>query len=252
MAHRIDEFFIPDNEITADATLDYSRADQYVRAALAFSRSTYQSVYIIDYFRQNFLYVSDNPMLLCGLTAKEVMELGYGFYLKYVPEDEQKMLLEINRAGFDFHHLIPAEERAEWYITYDFHLLNNGCEMLINHKLTSLELTPNGRVWLALCVVSPSNHTTPGHIRMHREGDRKYFSYNRLTRRWDERTMPSLTEAEQLVLKLSMQGLTMNEIADCIFRSPDSVKKYRQNIFEKLNVRNITEAIAAAADYRLI
>ena len=42
----------------------------------AFARVTYQSVYLIDYYRQEILYVSDNPLFLCGHTAKEVKELG--------------------------------------------------------------------------------------------------------------------------------------------------------------------------------
>ncbi|WP_148356419.1 hypothetical protein [uncultured Bacteroides sp.] len=62
MDRMIDDFFIPDNEVRLPEELDYSRVSEYVRSAEAFSRSTYQSVYIIDYFRQNFLYVSPNPM----------------------------------------------------------------------------------------------------------------------------------------------------------------------------------------------
>ena len=52
-----DDFFIPDNEVRLPEELDYSRTEEYICSAEAFSRSTYQSVYIIDYFRQNFLYV---------------------------------------------------------------------------------------------------------------------------------------------------------------------------------------------------
>ena len=67
-----------------------------VQTVEAFARVTYQSIYLIDYYRQEFLYVSDNPLFLCGHTAKEVKELGYSFYLEHVPEDEQKMLIELN------------------------------------------------------------------------------------------------------------------------------------------------------------
>lgn len=104
-----DEFFIPDNEVKLPDELDYCRVDEYIRSAEAFSRSTYQSVYIIDYFKQNFLYVSPNPMFLCGLTPEQMIDLGYQFYLKYVPEDEQALLLDINRVGFAFHNQIPLE-----------------------------------------------------------------------------------------------------------------------------------------------
>ena len=112
--------------------------DEYIRSAEAFSRSSYQSVYIIDYFRQNFLYVSPNPMFLCGLSPEQMKELGYRFYLGYVPEDEQPMLLTLNKAGFSFYNDIPVDERKDWYISYDFHILNDGRRILVNHKLTPL------------------------------------------------------------------------------------------------------------------
>jgi hypothetical protein len=52
----------------------------------AVARVSYQSVYLIDYFNQSFLYVSDTPLFLCGHSANEVKELGYQFYLQHVPE----------------------------------------------------------------------------------------------------------------------------------------------------------------------
>lgn len=247
-----DDFFIPDNEVKLPEELDYSLVDEYIRSAEAFSRSTYQSVYIIDYFKQNFLYVSPNPMFLCGLTPEQMMKLGYRFYLEYVPEEEQKLLTDLNEAGFSFYHTIPVNERKDWYISYDFHILNEGKKILINHKLTPLALTSDGRIWLALCVVSASTHRTPGHIGMHRIGTPDYFEYNRNTRRWDKRQMPTLTDGEKAVLTLSIQGYTMSEIANRIYLSPDTIKKYRQRIFEKLDVRNISEAIVAATNNKLL
>lgn len=54
---RTDDFFILDNEGRLPEELDYSRVDEYIYSVEAFSRSSYQSIYIIDYFRQKFLYV---------------------------------------------------------------------------------------------------------------------------------------------------------------------------------------------------
>ncbi len=247
-----DDFFIPDNEIRFPEELDYSRVDEYIRSAEAFSRSSYQSVYIIDYFRQNFLYVSPNPMFLCGLSPERVKELGYRFYLDFVPEDEQPMLLTLNKAGFAFYNDIPTDERKDWHISYDFHILNEGKKILVNHKLTPLALTSDGRIWLALCVVSAATHTDAGHIEMHRVGSSDFFEYNLTTRRWDKRQMPVLTDGEKSVLALSIQGYTMTEIADRICLSPVTIKKYRQRIFDKLDVRNISEAIVAATNNKLL
>lgn len=44
MDNYIDDFFIPNNEIRLPEELDYSRVNEYVRSAEAFSRSSYQSV----------------------------------------------------------------------------------------------------------------------------------------------------------------------------------------------------------------
>lgn len=247
-----DDFFIPDNEVRLPEELDYNRVSEYVRSAEAFSRSTYQSVYIIDYFRQNFLYVSPNPMFLCGLSPQQMQDLGYRFYIQYVPEKEQSLLLSLNRAGFDFYNNIPVAERKDWYISYDFHILNTGRNILVNHKLTPLALTSDGRIWLALCVVSAATHTDAGHIEMHRVGSPDFFEYNVNTHRWNKRQMPVLTDGEKSVLTLSIQGYTMSEIADKICLSPDTIKKYRQRIFEKLDVRNISEAIVAATNNKLL
>lgn len=252
MDNCINEFFIPDNEIRLSEELDYSRVDEYIRSAEAFSRSSYQSVYIIDYFRQNFLYVSPNPMFLCGMSPERVKELGYRFYLDFVPMDEQPLLLTLNKAGFAFYNDIPVTERKDWYISYDFHILNNGRKILINHKLTPLALTSDGRIWLALCVVSAATHTDAGHIEMHRVGSSDYFEYNTVLRRWIKKVMPSLTDGEKSVLTLSIQGYTMSEIADKICLSPDTIKKYRKRIFEKLDVHNISEAIVAATNNKLL
>lgn len=250
--HRTDGFFIPDNEVKHPEELDYNRTEEYINCAAAFSRSTYQSVYIIDYFRKKFLFVSQNSLFLCGLTPEQMMELSYRFYLDYVPEKDQELLLEFNRMGFEFFNKIPLEERNECYIQYDFHLLNNKRPILIHHKLTPLALTSDGRVWLGLCVVSASNHTTPGHMEMHRVGSPDYFEYNRITRRWNKRTMPMLTEGERSVIILSIQGLTMSDIAEKMCLSPDTIKKYRKQIYEKLGVHNITEAIVAATNNKLL
>jgi hypothetical protein len=63
---QIDEFFFDTNRVEGITEADYERVKPYVEAAQAFAQSTYQSIYIIDYFRKNFLYVSDNPLFLCG------------------------------------------------------------------------------------------------------------------------------------------------------------------------------------------
>ncbi|MGM9863056.1 MAG: response regulator transcription factor [Lepagella sp.] len=191
-------------------------------------------------------------MFLCSLTPEEVLRLGYRFYIDYVPADEHRLLLTINSAGFAFWKDIPEGERKDWYISYDFHIVNGGRRILVNHKLTPLALTSDGRIWLALCVVSASTHAEAGHIEIHHVGSSEFFEYNPLTHKWVRRQAPILTEGEKSVLTLSIQGYTMAEIADRICLSADTIKKYRRDIFRKLGARNISEAIVAATNSKLL
>ena len=64
--------------------------------------------------------------------------------------------------------------------------------------------------------------------------------------------MPSLSDGEKTVITLSIQGYTMSEIGDRMCLSPETIKKYRKQIFEKLEVRNISEAIIAATNNKLL
>ena len=97
------DFFFSENEVKTVNEDLYNRLELLIRSTEAMARSLYQSVYLIDYYKKGFLFVSDNPSFLCGRTAKEVQEMGYSFYMSNVPEEDQKMLVEINSNGFKFY-----------------------------------------------------------------------------------------------------------------------------------------------------
>lgn len=246
----VSQFFFEGNAI--DGEPNYKLADTFIRTAEAFANATYQSVYIIDYYRKNFLYVSPNPLFLCGLTAEEVRQSGYQFYVDHVPEDELKMLLEINQAGFSFINRISPEERKKYIISYDFHIVNGKDKLLINHKLTGFAYLPDGAVWLALAVVSLPTHTSAGHVQMHCRDKAEYWEYDLSCHRWRLHAAPVLNETEKTVLTLSIQGLTISEIARRVCLAIDSVKSVRRRLFEKLDVNNISEAIFYATNHKLI
>lgn len=250
MENKIENFFFAGNAVSGEP--DYGLAETFVRTAEAFANATYQSVYIIDYFRKNFLYVSPNPLFLCGMSAEEVKELGYQFYLDHVPADEVKMLLEINQAGFSFINKVPSAERKKYTISYDFHIINGHDKVLINHKLTGFAYQPDGSVWLGLAVVSLSTHSNAGQITMHCRGKREYWEYDLQSHKWDIHDTPVLNETEKEILTLSIQGLTINAIAERAHLAIDTIKSGRRRLFEKLGVNNISEAISYATNYKLL
>jgi len=252
MKIEIDDFFEPMPLKYPPTEGDYEKAEAYIQIADAFFRATHSSIYIIDYYKKGFLYVSDNPLFLCGETPKQALRLGYEFYTKHVPSSDLSLLLQINDAGFKFYYNIPIPERLNYGISYDFHLVQkDGRLILINHKLTPLALDRQHNVWLALCVVTHSSHDSPGNIIItHKDGWKK-FEYNLNTKSWDELQRTALTLQEKEILALSMQGFTMDEIAEKLDVAKVTIKFHRKNIFRKLKVNNISEAISYAVIFNI-
>ncbi|WP_299617565.1 LuxR C-terminal-related transcriptional regulator [uncultured Tenacibaculum sp.] len=249
----VNDFFYSKNTVNEISDDDQKKTFDYLEPVKAFARTTYKSIYIIDYEQKGFEYVSDNPLFLCGHTAEEVEKMGYAFYFKYVTEPDLDLLLKINTIGFDFYEKIPIEERKNYTISYDFHLKNNeGKIILINQKLTPLFLTNDGKIWKALCIISLSAEQNSGNIKVYKKGDNKIFKYDLEGDFWKTTEKIKLTSRESEILRYSVRGFTINEIAEAIFVSPDTVKFHRRKLFDKLEVVNISEAIAYATNNRLI
>ena len=237
-------------EITED---DHLNLHNYLDVVKAFSKLTYQSVYVIDYALMRFEYVSPNPLFLCGYPAEEVLEMGYDFYFKTVNESDLKLLDVVNETGFDFFERLPIHEKKLYSITYDFNLIDrNGKTVLINHKLTPLFLSTSGKLWKAICLVSISRNKAPGNVAIHKQGSDDFWQLDLTHRMWQLSSKPKLTERELEVLRLYAQGLTITQIANKISVSPDTIKYYRRKIFENFKVTNIVEALSYAVDNKLI
>ncbi|WP_445711095.1 response regulator transcription factor [Flavobacterium sp.] len=249
----IDGFFSFKNTVNNISDDEQKQTENYLEPIKALSRTTYNSIYVIDYQKKGFDYVSDNPLFLCGHTGEEVTEMGYLFYFKYVIKKDLDLLLKVNEVGFEFYEKIPVEDRKFYTISYDFHLKNQeGKTILINQKLTPLFLTNDGKIWKAICIVSLSNEHDSGNIRIFKKGDNKIFRYDLEGDFWKSEGKIELSEREKEVLSFSIRGFTINEIAEAIFVSPDTVKFHRKKLFDKLGVNNISEAVAYATNNKLI
>lgn len=253
MLIKVQDFFRPIHFADQPVKEDYEKLEPYLRIAKSWSELTYQSIYLVDYYRRCFLYVSNNPLFLCGKSAEQLMKDGFLFYLKNVQEDDLQLLLRINEAGFSFIKNVPEADRLKYYISYDFHLKQpNGNLTLINHKLMPLVLDKHSNPWIASCLVSLSPSTKSGNVRFCSKELNKFFEFDLETNQWTKFKRITLNEREKSILMYSVQGLTMDKIASKIFVSVDTVKFHKKNLFHKLNVKTITEATAKAIDLALL
>ena len=246
-----DDFFLHSNEVNHINREDYDKIELLVNAAKAFAAAP-TSVSISSTIFIGLHLCIRQPRLSLRLEPEQLMEAGYQMYIDHVPDADLQMLLEVNKKGFDLFNELPVGDRLDYTISYDFHLTNGRHSRLIHHQLTPILLSDDGRIWLALCTVSLAATDEPGHIIMQKNGERSYFEYSTLRHKWEKKEGITLSETERDVLRLSAQGYTMNDIADRLCKSVDTVKACKRNLFAKMGVKNIAEALFHATNYQMI
>jgi DNA-binding CsgD family transcriptional regulator len=69
---------------------------------------------------------------------------------------------------------------------------------------------------------------------------------------WKNLDKIELSDREKEIIQYSIRGYAINEIAEKLFISPDTVKFHRKKMFEKMDVANISEAISYATVNKLV
>ncbi len=200
-----DAFFKPLKLTDFPCDEDYKKIQPYINAAQLFSHGeASQMIYLIDYYKRQFVYVSDTSLFLCGNSPEEVLKLGYNFYLKYVPKEDLELLLEINTAGFLFYSKIPEEDRLNYQISYNVNFIQpNKHLLLVNHKLIPYVLDKSSNIWLALCIVSTSSADKAGNALIQNLNTNETYLYDALNKAWKLEPVVKLTRFQKEVLTLS-------------------------------------------------
>lgn len=68
----INNFFRPVNSQMEILGSNYTKTEVCIAMTNALAHNTNHSLYITDYNHKNFLYVSSNPLFLCGRSPEEV------------------------------------------------------------------------------------------------------------------------------------------------------------------------------------
>ncbi len=224
----------------------------YIDMAQAFARMSYQGVYLLDVSNNHFIYSSNDPMLRCGLDEGQFRELGIDAFKQVLVEDDYLLMCDAFTDVIAARKLVPIDLQSHFVAYLNFHILYNGRPAMVSHKLTVIAEDRRGHPQLILGLVSPSIHDKPGFILARLMNTDTIYRYQPETHSWETATVPHLTDNELTMLRLSIQGHSLDAIGRLMFKSTESVKYYRRQVYEKLGVRNISEALAYAADYCLL
>lgn len=249
MAHSFFSLRFHPQDITPE---DYKNASYYIDAIKAVATGSSESVIVIDYYEEKFLYISPDYLSRDRNDAEIIIDVGEDHYILNIPEEDRNLLKEIHSIYSDFINQYPIHERPRYIMSYDFHIVKNGLTVLVHCRHISLAMDKHGQVWIGVCLLSPSTKDGAGNMQMHKLDEAIWWSYNTKEKRWIEKLEIRLTEKEREVLMLSVRGFTVEEIATQIYRSKESVKSRCKKIFSKLGVSTMREAIIVAINKRLI
>ncbi|WP_149206299.1 response regulator transcription factor [Flavobacterium johnsoniae] len=163
------------------------------------------------------------------VTERHALELQYIQFLKNLPGEEYRKYSTFSRLR-----------------TSDSQNVN-----YINHRTMYLKKSSNGSIWLALCLYSPS-----GNLQTSTGIDGRIVNMQTGETIASEKYKPLsetlLSKRELEILKLAAKGNNSGQIAGFLNISVYTFRRHRQNIIQKMQVSNTTEALRTALVMGLI
>lgn len=235
----------PNHTFSEEDKTDYSEQDKYfIQCLKAIENMMDIDAYIIDYKNKRVLYATKSCSFYFGKDVNEHSFFGIQHLDKILLPEEVSRISIVNSKVYDFFYSLPKERRLKCYFTQDYKIAaRNGDAVLINHRGSILSLTEEGALRLTLCVISypTSDKVGNAYIKMLDTG--LVYEFIPSSQRFVEVKTQKLTPKADMIIKLASNGKTESEIAKELGISINTVKYHKQQIFSRIGVRNIAEAI---------
>ena len=216
----------------------------YVEAAKSISRTSHHGVYLADIQRQKLIFFSEHDLVKGGMELDKIYEKGLEYLADFTYADDKKVLEQGFRNLLPFYKQIKPEDRERFVVILNFRIKIGKKSCKLYHKITPLAFNDSGIPELALGVVSISSNKQTSGIYAGIAGTTQFFSFLSEDMHWKTFEPVQLLDGEKEMLRLSMLGYTLNDIAEEMHLSIETVKKYRQQVNNKFGVKNIPEAVA--------
>ncbi|MBR4267658.1 MAG: helix-turn-helix transcriptional regulator [Bacteroidales bacterium] len=243
MNTKIKDFFYTHATTKVD-NKEYKNIDFIKKTAKAITQTTGLGVYVFDYYKHEMLYISENIPQWFDIPKNKRYDCEY--YLQFINKKDLKMLLEINNAAFEYWNNNSEKELNQFTVSYNFRfkgiMLNQHYAPILNH---------DNKIWFGLCTVSISSEKKPGHIIMD-IGNQTILEYSLDLKKWIPKEKIILTKREKTIIRYSAQGYSVKEIAQITETSFETIKTHKKNIFTKLKVNTIAEAVRYAINNNML
>lgn len=221
---------------------------QYQQVAYSYSRLE-NSMAVLSDLKENKSYIYNGGVAeALGIGDKGSMKNINSIWEEDIfdrihPED----LMKKHTLELQFFHLLksmPVDERPDYYVRSEMRMKNkDGKYVNIQHRMFYVSGCIVGNLWLSLCLYNFSearaeHGLSDGVIINSATGEVLQPDRNKCSN--------ILTKREKEILSLIEKGKMSKDIADILSISIYTISRHRQNILEKLRVKNSLEACRVA------
>jgi DNA-binding CsgD family transcriptional regulator len=221
-----------------------------------FSDVCTEAIYVIDFKKQCFHYVSDHDLFLCGHSKDEILELGYNFYSEIVHKDDLSKLAEMHREILKYLCCQDSGNDKIIYFSCTFRIKNYLQQnKQSEYSMVYQKLIPkftDGEIRYGICLLTNSVIKNTGNLRCYYKNKSDFSEYSFATKRWKTSHIKYLTEREKTILRFVKQGKNLRKIADTMCVSYKTLQSITASIYEKFEVHTMEEAIIYATNHLLI
>lgn len=171
-------------------------------------------------------YFSDVDSLFGNLTKKD-----------------RKFCETVRKSTQKFYNSLSSNEYMNYLYSFPLEIKNNKESLYLYHRVIPIALSHTGKIWLILCTSFPTTKRMKRIVHMQKKNEDLRMKYNEKTQRWENSEIPLPNSKERRIFSMAIQGFSIEEMAEILQLSPDSVKACRRRAFERMGVCNIQEAI---------
>jgi len=217
-----------------------------------------EALLVVDFQQENFLFVANHDLFLCGYSPEKVKGLGFKFFEEALHPNDYPLWNDIRET---IKNRINEDEMSADEINYFSFTLRFRCPLIEKKKnqpkkyiMVYWKLKPqwiNGEPRLGICLLSGSVLQKSGNLCVYYK-NRDHAEYNFKTGKWQMNTFSPLSKRERGILLLAHQGLYQKEKADQLGVKEKTVENIKSILFEKLGVSSLGQAVQYASNRRLI
>lgn len=231
---------------------EYKEVEQLIALAEDFAQLSQKTVYIFDYYKREFIYVSDNFLDIMEMNSRSISTNESAFCPNTMSESDAMQLVEQSNEIFNFMKRLSLSDRKHFTYSFSMSFSHPNLQFKRYYQVNTkmIKFRPNGDMWITLYVVS-----VPTKNRRYQLTATNHFTNEKwlFTKgEWQIYKLPALSNQEKQMRIYSAMGYTIDTISAKMNRSHDSIKTYRRSIFKKLEVDSISEAINFALLHHII